>query len=108
MTNPAQVPDQQALEDRLAAGEFLLFKHSLYCPVSARAFEEYQRFVADHPDLPTAWLDVTGQRPLSRLVEERSGVRHESPQAILFREGRPVWDASHGEITAESLAGALA
>ena len=107
MTKPAQVPDPETLEDRLAASEFLLFKHSLYCPVSARAFEEYQLFAADHPEVPTAWLDVTGQRPLSRLIEERSGVRHESPQAILFREGQPVWDASHGAITAESLAEAL-
>ena len=51
---------------------------------------------------------MTDQRPLSRLVEERSGVRHESPQTILFRDGAPVWDASHGAITSERLAEALA
>jgi bacillithiol system protein YtxJ len=108
MTEPAQIADQAELESRLANGEFLLFKHSLSCPISARAFEEYRRYVAHHPDLPTAWLDVTGQRPLSRLVEERSGVRHESPQAILFLDGARVWDASHGAITEASLSEALA
>lgn len=29
---------------------------------------------------------------------------HQSPQAILFRDGQAAWDASHGAITAESLA----
>ncbi len=107
MTEPARIADEAELLSRLAAGDFLLFKHSLYCPVSARAFEEYRRFLADHPDLSSAWLDVTDQRPLSRLVEERSGIRHESPQAILFKDGGHVWNASHGAITEASLSEAI-
>jgi bacillithiol system protein YtxJ len=31
------------------------------------------------------------------------GVRHETPQAILLRDGVPVWSASHFRITAEAL-----
>ena len=108
MTTPARIPDQKELEASLASGRFLLFKHSLACPVSARAFHEYERFASDHPDVATAWLEVREQRPLSRLVEERSGVRHESPQAILFDDGQASWHASHGAITAASLAEALA
>jgi len=108
MAEPSQLADAEALESRLASGDFLLFKHSQYCPISARAFEQYCRFAAHHAELATAWIDVTGQRPLSRLVEERTGIRHESPQAILFRDGLPIWNASHGEITTESLAQALA
>jgi bacillithiol system protein YtxJ len=34
-------------------------------------------------------------------------VRHESPQAILLRDGKPVWKASHFRITAGALAQAL-
>jgi bacillithiol system protein YtxJ len=33
----------------------------------------------------------------------RLGVRHETPQAILLRDGRPVWNASHFRITADAL-----
>jgi bacillithiol system protein YtxJ len=33
----------------------------------------------------------------------RLGIRHETPQAILLRDGRPVWSASHFRITADAL-----
>ena len=33
------------LAEALRANRFLLFKHSFRCPISARAFDEYQAFV---------------------------------------------------------------
>ncbi|MEM7480940.1 MAG: bacillithiol system redox-active protein YtxJ [Acidobacteriota bacterium] len=86
-----------------------LFKHSLTCPISSRAWHRYQRFVEDRPaDDETLYTAVMIQqaRPLSNDIAERTGVRHESPQAILLRDGRAVWNASHGAITEGSLAGA--
>jgi bacillithiol system protein YtxJ len=41
---------------------------------------------------------------VSDQVAARFGIRHETPQAILLREGRVVWSASHFRITAETLA----
>jgi bacillithiol system protein YtxJ len=41
-------------------------------------------------------------------VAVTTGVRHQSPQAILLRDGRAVWNGSHGGITAEALERALA
>lgn len=103
-----QIQDEDDLERALAADEFLLFKHSLICPTSAQAFHEYRRFLAAGSPVPTAWLDVRGQRPLSLAVEARTGVRHESPQALLLRTGRAVWHASHGAITHATLGAAVA
>ncbi len=81
----APVPlDAAAFEQAVASPRFLLFKHSLVCPISAAAFSEYRRFVAAHPDVPTGWIDVIGQRPLARGISERTGIRHESPQAMWF------------------------
>ena len=37
-----------------------------------------------------------------RIVAEL-GVKHESPQLLLFNEGELVWHASHGAITEEAL-----
>lgn len=54
----------------------------------------------------TRWIDVVDQRPLSQGVARRTGVRHESPQALLFTGGRCVWHASHGAITVASLSAA--
>jgi bacillithiol system protein YtxJ len=50
---------------------------------------------------------VVEERELAREVERATGVRHESPQAILVHDGRVVWNASHGAITRRSLAEAL-
>lgn len=86
----------------------LLFKHSPICPVSAAAFAEYRGFCAEQPDVPTLFVDVIEQRPVARGLAERCGVEHQSPQAILFREGQPVWNASHRAITKETLAAAWA
>lgn len=81
----------------------LLFKHSNTCPVSARAHAQYRAFVEEHgPD--AAMIVVQEARPLSEAVAERTGVRHESPQALLLSGGEAVWHASHGAITAEALA----
>jgi bacillithiol system protein YtxJ len=107
-----QIADADALDAALSAPAFLLFKHSLICPTSAAAFNEYRHFLAGRDDaeveIPTAWLDVRGQRPLSLAVEARTGVRHESPQALYLSRGRAVWHASHGAITRAGLREALA
>ena len=64
--------------------------------------------VPAHPNVPTAWIDVIGERPWSRHVAEATGVTHQSPQALLVRDGSVVWHASHGGITRKTLAAALA
>lgn len=102
-----RIRTEAELEAALAAPRFLLFKHSATCPISAAAFEEYEEWLASGPGIPSGWLNVVAERPLARAVAERSGVPHESPQVLLFAGGRCLWDASHGAITAESLALAL-
>lgn len=84
---------------------FLLFKHSPRCGTSLEASQQYDRFVATS-DVPTGWVDVVAQRDLARWIAEQCGVVHQSPQAILFRDGRPVWNASHVSVTFEALRGA--
>jgi bacillithiol system protein YtxJ len=81
----------------------LLFKHSPICPVSARAQSEYERWKAEQPDAPALFVDVIADRATARGISERTGVRHESPQAILFENGQATWHASHGSITAAAL-----
>ena len=104
---PPRFADLAAVDKALAAREFLIFKHSLVCPVSARAFAEYEAFVASHAAVPTAWIDVIGERPWSRHVAAVTGVTHESPQALFVRGGKVVWHASHGGITRKRLSAAV-
>jgi bacillithiol system protein YtxJ len=94
--------------DELAAAEkkFYLLKHSLTCPISQAAYQEYQKFADNNPEVPAYYLAVQDSRPLSNEVAERFNIKHESPQAILFSNGQALWNASHWKITNRSLASA--
>lgn len=112
MTNYQLVTSPQAVEEMLSpgAGPVLLFKHSLTCPISYGAFREFERFLAGLPPsgLKIGLIHVQTARPASSRVAELSGVRHESPQALLFDGGEVRWHRSHGQITVKSLVDAVA
>jgi bacillithiol system protein YtxJ len=107
------VQDCRTVEDfssLLAASQdkpVFLFKHSTRCPISAsrwRLLEEY----ASHESRADFWkLLVIQARPVSLHVADETGVRHQSPQAILFYQGKPVWDESHYRITEKDMKAAL-
>ena len=82
----------------------LVFKHSRYCGVSAEALDELQSHIASTPaDVAYRVVTVQTHRPVSDAVAQRLGLRHETPQAILLRDGKIVWNASHFRITASQL-----
>ena len=82
----------------------LLFKHSLSCPVSSWAFSEFNSYLerAD-PTVSYNLITVQTARKVSAEAASRLQIDHESPQAILVRNGRGVWNASHSSITASSI-----
>ena len=86
----------------------VLYKHSPTCGLSDIAWDEVQAFSAASPDVPIYVVDVFALRPLSNAVEQALGIRHESPQAIVFREGSPAWHGSHRRVTRQALADAVA
>ncbi|HEX6812559.1 MAG TPA: bacillithiol system redox-active protein YtxJ [Planctomycetota bacterium] len=86
----------------------LLFKHSPSCAISAAARDGYDAFRREQPDVPALFVDVIADRPTARAITEHCGVKHESPQAILFEEGLATWHASHDAITAGALHAAWA
>jgi bacillithiol system protein YtxJ len=111
-------PDLKALRDlsdldRLLAGSasrpVLLFKHSFSCGTSAEALDQLIEHLEDQRRLGIDYAVVTVQthRDVSNAISARLGVRHETPQALLIRDGRVVWSASHFRVTADAVARAL-
>jgi len=105
--NPTQIHGLDELEKGLGAPRFLLFKHSNRCGTSDRAFQQYSRFVAEQSAVPSGWIDVVAQRDWSDEIARRTGVGHESPQAIWIRDGAVAWHASHWDITVNALTEAV-
>ena len=58
-------------------------------------------------DVTYAMVTVQTHRNVSNAVTSRLGVRHATPQALLVREGRVVWSASHFRVTAAAMAEAI-
>jgi bacillithiol system protein YtxJ len=52
-------------------------------------------------------LEVQTARELSREVAAITGVPHETPQVIVLRNGKAVWNASHYEVKAGAVAEAM-
>ena len=86
----------------------LLFKHSLTCPISSRALDELQSYLNNaDPRISYKLITVQTAREVSDEAASRLRVEHESPQAILIRNGRELWNASHRNITAATLEQAI-
>ena len=103
-----EVDDRATLNEALGRERAVLYKHSTSCPVSAVVLDDVLRFADTHPDWKIYLLNVLEQQALSDAVAERLGVPHASPQVFVLRQGRPVWHASHYDITAQSLSRHLA
>ena len=81
-----------------------ILKHSTSCGISRmvlRQFEKDYNIDADKIDL--YFLDLLRYREISNKIASRFNVPHESPQLIILKEGKVVYDTSPGAIAAESL-----
>ena len=104
ITTPSQ------LDDVLQAEQALLFKHSTRCSISSWVKRNVTAFAQENPGTPVYLLHVVEDRPLSQLVARQTGIRHESPQALLIKSGKVVSSASHFDVDTvlDQAAGAVA
>ena len=99
------VRDAGALEELFARSNeqpVVLFKHSNSCPISSAAHRALKQLGSE-----VLIVVVQESREVSREVETRTGVRHESPQAFVLRNGAVAWSASHFDITADAVRRAM-
>lgn len=80
----------------------VLFKHSITCSISTDASAQMSIVDAD-----VHLVIVQTSRDISNEIESRTNLRHASPQAIILKDGQPIFNASHYKITADVIEGAL-
>jgi len=78
----------------------VVLKHSTRCNISATALSRLERNYADSSGGAMAWyyLDLLKHRDISNAIEERYEVPHESPQVLVIRNGKCVYQVSHFDI----------
>ena len=97
LSSPSEL---EAALDRSEREAIVLFKHSSTCPISAGAHASVQPL---SDQVPIYKLTVQQARDLSKQIADEMAIRHESPQALVVKDRKVVFDASHGRVTAEAL-----
>jgi len=80
----------------------VIFKHSNACGISASAYREMEKLEGQ-----VNLLEVQSARDVSRELTDLTGIRHETPQVIVFKDGQAVWNASHFDVKAGAVRKAL-
>lgn len=112
MAEYKELTSLNALNELLQASHqqpVLFFKHSNACPISSRAFGEFQKYLASDASAAVnhALIVVQTAREVSDQLADALGIQHETPQAIIVRDGKAVWDESHFKLKSEVIANAV-
>jgi len=83
----------------------LIFKHSTRCSISSMALNRLERSWNDSQmqTVKPYLLDLLSYQEISSQIAEEFGVEHQSPQVIVIKNGKAVYDNSHMGINYEDL-----
>lgn len=82
----------------------IIYKHSTRCATSFFALKNVQRLSKEMKKKADFYMvDVIGERKVSFQIAEDLGVRHESPQLIILKDGEVSWHGSHHRVNVEAL-----
>ena len=95
--------DYSALLEKSVEQPVFLLKHSLVCPISRHSYNEYEKFAQANSDTPCYLIRIQENRELSGHVASETGITHESPQVLMYSQGRAVWHESHHMISEKRL-----
>jgi bacillithiol system protein YtxJ len=93
------VEDIDAVLGASQSGPVLLFKHSLTCPISARAQEQFVYMTG----APRYALAVQYVREVSQAIAERLEIEHASPQLLVIDNGKVTLELTHDAIQVDAV-----
>lgn len=83
----------------------LFFKHSTRCSISIMALSRLeQRWNLTPEDCDLYFIDLLNHRDVSNELAMKTMVVHQSPQAILWKNGEVLYTATHRDIDAQEIA----
>lgn len=81
-----------------------IYKHSTTCGISRMVLRGLEaQYDIDAESLDFYYLDLKAYRAISNEVAARFQVWHESPQILLIKNGKAVYNASHSGVNAHIL-----
>lgn len=97
LTNVSQLTD---IKNESNLRPVLLFKHSTTCSISKTSLNRLERNWTEEDMNGTKlyYLDLLSYRSISNEIARTFGVVHESPQVLIIKDGKAVYDTSHFDI----------
>ncbi|KFF17120.1 bacillithiol system redox-active protein YtxJ [Flavobacterium hydatis] len=83
--------------------QILIFKHSTRCSISRMALKQFEKEFDLEDKVKAYFLDLIAYREVSNEIASRFNVVHQSPQLLLIKDGKSIYDVSHSDIDAEAL-----
>jgi bacillithiol system protein YtxJ len=86
----------------------VILKHNTTCPISKGVVERLQEEKATIEGVDGIYiLDLLSNRELSNAIEGRFGVPHQSPQALLVKDGQCTYHEWGFDISADAIRSAV-
>ena len=99
-----QLTELQQLDDIINLSSetpVLIFKHSTRCSISRFALKNFEaEYAIEEEKLKPYFLDLLEHRNISNEIASRFGVIHQSPQVIVIKDGKAIFNTSHSDIDA--------
>lgn len=103
--NWINLTSEKEVQELVNSGELsLIYKHSPRCMTSLMAFRNMKSGSETDYSIPFYIVDVIQNRDISRLVAEKFNIRHESPQVLIVKDGKCIFDTSHESIVLKDIA----
>lgn len=99
LTKESQIAE---IKEQSKVNPQLIFKHSTRCSISGVAKSRLER--SKQPEqIDFYFLDLIKNRDISNKIAEEFSVFHESPQVLLIKDGKCIYDESHSGISMDEI-----
>jgi bacillithiol system protein YtxJ len=76
----------------------VIYKHSSTCGISSMVLNMFTNSYDLETDCDLYFLTIQHHRDISNEIAQKFGVRHESPQLLIIKNGEVTFHTSHGAI----------
>ncbi len=84
-------------------GTQVIYKHSKTCGISGMTLKMFTDTYELDTECDLHFLTIQSHRDISNAVASQFGVRHESPQLLIIKNGKVSFHTSHGAISEVNL-----
>lgn len=90
--------------EKSKAKPVIIFKHSTRCSISAMAKSRLERsWDIDSEKAEVYYLDLISYRNISNRIADEFDVIHQSPQILVIKNGKSIYNTSHNSISVSDL-----